>query len=128
VASRNAAALQRLPARLRISGRGPPARGFFGQGLLDSCAVDEAERRREIDSRVRELNERLDRLFAFRIRSGRSLEERVQDLERQVLVLWRLLVQVNIAASDDSLRTLEKMERILDEAERQETPPPPNGS
>jgi SPX domain protein involved in polyphosphate accumulation len=95
---------------------------------LNSCAVDEAERRREIDSRVRELNERLDRLFAFRIRSGRSLEERVQDLERQVLVLWRLVVQVNIAASDDSLRTLEKMERILDEAERQETPPPPNGS
>lgn len=72
-------------------------------------------REREVDARVRELDERLDRLFAFQGRPGRSPEERLRDLELHVMILRRLMVHVGIAASGSRLRALEKMERLVDE-------------
>jgi hypothetical protein len=60
--------------------------------------VNREARERELDERARALDERLDRFFAFQLPVGASLEDRVQNLERHVTSLRRLVVEVAIVA------------------------------
>jgi hypothetical protein len=83
---------------------------------------------REFDVRLQAVNERLDRLLTFESPVGRSLEQRVLDLERHVQVLRRMFVFLSVGMTRPRLRALERIERFLDEAEKKGAPPSPNGS
>jgi hypothetical protein len=75
------------------------------------------EREHELDERLRTLNDRLDRYFAFQPPIGASLETRVENLERQVTSLRRFLVFLALSTGQSRLQSLERLERALDEAE-----------
>jgi len=87
--------------------------------------MSEAEpeaRRKEADAQFKAVNERLDRLFAFQIPIGASLEERVYELERQVVTLRRFLLLVSLQASTSRKQALEQLDRALDEIDQIERP------
>jgi hypothetical protein len=87
--------------------------------------MSEAEReagRKEADAQFKAVNERLDRLFAFQIPIGASLEERVHELERQVVTLRRFLLLVSLQASTSRKQALEQLDRALDEINQIERP------
>jgi hypothetical protein len=75
------------------------------------------ERERELDVRLRALNDRLDRYFAFQLPIGASLETRVENLERQVTSLRRFLVFLALSIGQSRMQSLERLERALDQAE-----------
>jgi len=52
--------------------------------------MDDAEQRK-LEEHADALNERLDRFFAFRRPTEQTLEDRVQLLEREVVLLFRLV-------------------------------------
>ena len=81
-------------------------------------------RREEADARLKAVNERLDRLFAFQIPIGASLEERVRELERQVVTLRRLVLLVSLQASTSRKQALEQLERALDQIDQIGRPEP----
>jgi hypothetical protein len=83
--------------------------------------MSEAERE-EADARFRAVNERLDELFAFQIPIGASLEDRVQQLERQVVTLRRFVLLVSLQASTSRKQALEQLDRALDEIDLIERP------
>jgi hypothetical protein len=89
--------------------------------------MDDAERRR-LEERGDALNERLDRFFAFRRPTEQTLEDRVQLLEREVVLLFRLVTLLSVAGARPSLKNLERIERALDEAEGRQTHEPSDGS
>jgi hypothetical protein len=78
--------------------------------------------REEADARFRAVNERLDRLFAVQPSTGTSLEERVQELERQVVTLRRFVLLVSLQASTSRKQALEQLDRALDEIDLIERP------
>jgi hypothetical protein len=86
--------------------------------------ADREAREDELEARSNALNERLDRFFAFQLPIDASLEERIQNLERRVTFLSRLVTLQAIIGGPSRMRTLERIERALDEAEGQQ----PNGS
>jgi hypothetical protein len=82
--------------------------------------VDEDERDakgKEYEARLNAIYERVDRLYAFEHPLDRTLEDRVQDLERHVHNLRRLLVFVGLQGSASRVEAIERVERMLDEAE-----------
>jgi hypothetical protein len=81
-------------------------------------------RREEADARLKAVNERLDRLFAPQSPIGASLEERVHELERQVVTLRRFLLLVSLQASTSRKQALEQLDRALDEIDQIEKPEP----
>jgi hypothetical protein len=82
-------------------------------------------RREEADTRFKAVDERLDRLFASQIPSGAAtLEERVQELERQVVTLRRFLLLVSLQASTSRMQALEQLDRALDQIDQIEKPEP----
>ena len=98
-------------------------------GTLDSLGLarrgaEREARRDEADARFRAVNERLDRLFAFQIPIGASLEERVRELERQVVTLRRFLLLVSLQASTSRKQALEQLDRALDQIDQIEKPEP----
>jgi hypothetical protein len=81
-------------------------------------------RREEADARLKAVNERLDRLFAPKSPIGASLEERVHELERQVVTLRRFLLLVSLQASTSRKQALEQLDRALDQIDQIEEPEP----
>jgi hypothetical protein len=82
-------------------------------------------RREESDTRLKAVDERLERLFAPQIPSGAaSLEDRVQELERQVVTLRRFLLLVSLQASTSRKQALEQLDRALDQIDQIEKPEP----
>jgi dephospho-CoA kinase len=84
--------------------------------------VEGGERERELEARVEQVRERIDRLRAFHAPLDRDLEQRVQDLERSVHVLTWQIPLLMIQAADDKAKALKKVEAMLDRAERGELP------
>ena len=80
--------------------------------------------REEADARFKAVNERLDRLFAPQSPIDASLEERVHELERQVVTLRRFLLLVSLQASTSRKQALEQLDRALDEIDQIEKPEP----
>jgi hypothetical protein len=83
--------------------------------------MSEAERE-EADARFGAVNERLDRLFASQNPIGATLEDRVQELERQVVTLRRFVLLVSLQASTSRKQALEQLDRALDEIDLIERP------
>src|SRR5881396_2732523 len=86
-------------------------------------SMSKAERE-EADARFKAVNERLDRLFVPQSPIGASLEERVHELERQVVTLRRFLLLVSLQASTSRKQALEQLDRALDEIDQIEKPEP----
>ena len=80
--------------------------------------------REEADARFKAVNERLDRLFVPQSPIGASLEERVHELERQVVTLRRFLLLVSLQASTSRKQALEQLDRALDQIDQLEEPEP----
>ena len=84
--------------------------------------MDEPDRealRADIDRRLKELDERLDRLFAFELPIGATVEERVEQLERHVTAQRRLLIHAVLLASSNKREALERFERAVENLEKQ---------
>jgi chromosome segregation ATPase len=79
-------------------------------------------RREEADAQLKAVNERLDRLFALQSPIGAGLEERVHELERQVVTLRRFLLLVSLQASTSRKQALEQLDRALDQIDQIEKP------
>jgi hypothetical protein len=86
--------------------------------------ADREARREEADARFKAVNERLEQLFAPEIPIRPSLEERVHELERQVVTLRRFLLLVSLQASTSRKQALEQLDRALDEIDQIEKPEP----
>jgi hypothetical protein len=87
--------------------------------------ADRESRREEADTRFKAVDERLEQLFAPQIPSGAaSLEDRVQELEREVVTLRRFLLLVSLQASTSRKQALEQLDRALDQIDQIETPEP----
>src|SRR5437764_12225996 len=71
--------------------------------------------REEADARFKAVNERLDRLFAPQSPIDASLEERVHELERQVVTLRRFLLLVALQASTSRKQAGEQLDRALEQ-------------
>ena len=82
------------------------------------------EEREEADARFKAVNERLDRLFAPQSPIDASLEERVHELERQVVTLRRFLLLVSLQTSTSRKQALEQLDRALDQIDQIEEPEP----
>jgi chromosome segregation ATPase len=80
--------------------------------------------REEADARFNAVNERLDRLFAPQSPIEASLEERVHELERQVVTLRRFLLLVSLQTSTSRKQALEQLDRALDQIDQIEEPEP----
>jgi hypothetical protein len=64
----------------------------------------------------------LERLFAVQIPIGATLEERVRELERQVVTLRRFLLLVSLQTSTSRRQALEQLDRALDQIDQIEKP------
>jgi hypothetical protein len=91
--------------------------------LTDSEDIARA-RREEADTRLKAVDERLERLFAPQSPIRASLEERVHELERQVVTLRRFLLLVSLQASTSRKQALEQLDRALDQIDQIEKPEP----
>jgi hypothetical protein len=89
--------------------------------------MSEAERearREKADARLKAVNERFGPALRPQSPIGAGLEERVHELERQVVTLRRFLLLVSLQASTSRKQALEQLDRALDEIDQIEKPEP----